>query len=141
MHIYLLSTLKIRTIMSNENINTQVETPLVSDGFFVKPIYGDYKVKIRFSDIIWVEADNNHSHIHIKDSQPVSVCFKLQQVEKMLPANNFIRISRSEIINLHMVDRYCGNIICLERCNHQFYVTDKHRETVFSCFKELTKEI
>lgn len=113
---------------------------VVRNGFFVKPLYNDYKVKVKFDDIIWVEADNNHSHIHLCGNHPLTVCAGLNMVEEALPSDRFIRISRSEIINIDSVDRYCGNILHLEGCNHQFFVTDKHREKVFSYLTELTKD-
>lgn len=120
-------------------MKTRKEDTMVKDGFFVKPIYDDYRVKIRYNEIEWIEADNNHSHIHLRGTRPVTVCFKLQQVEQILPRDCFTRISRSEIINIYMVSKYCGNLLYLEGCTHQFYVTEKHRDTVFACFLELTK--
>ena len=110
----------------------------ILDGFFVKPI-GEYmRIKLRYSEIIWVEAENNYSHIH-RAKGYVSVSFNIQHVMEILPKNIFMRINRSEIVNMYRVSKYYGNTIYLEDCTKPFVVGKSFREQVFRCFYELKK--
>lgn len=118
---------------------TLIERPVsfISDGVFVKPIDNDVKIKINYDDIVWVEAENSHSHIHLKASSYVSVAHNIHSIELILPRHSFVRISRSEVINITLVHKRCGNILYLRGCPHLFTVTKAYRDYVFSCFAEL----
>ena len=53
-------------------------------------------------DISWVESDNGYLRIHIKDKYHV-ILMTLKEFQKKLNSENFIRISRSYIINILMI--------------------------------------
>lgn len=112
----------------------------VKDGFFVKPLGSEFKIKIRYDNIVWVEADNNYSHIHCRNAQCVSIALNIKKVEKVLSEHQFVRISRSEIINVHLVCKYCGNLFYLEGINRSFTVTQSYRDCLFACFRNLDKD-
>lgn len=112
----------------------------VTDGFFVKPIDSEFRIKILYDNIIWIEADNNHSYIHCRNTQYVSVAFNIKKVENILPVQQFVRISRSEIINIRLVCKYCGNLLYLENVSRSFTVTQSYRTCLFTCFCNLEKE-
>lgn len=70
----------------------------------------DYSGKIRFntttgfhlfhpSDIFYCEADRNYTHIFISPEKSVLVSLNLAAVEDLLNSGDFIRISRSLLIN------------------------------------------
>lgn len=110
----------------------------VLDGFFVKPI-GEYmRIKLRYAEIIWIEAENNYSHIH-RSKGHISVSFNIQHVMDILPKNLFMRINRSEIVNMYHISKYYGNTIYLDDCTKSFVVGKTFREQVFKCFYELKK--
>lgn len=111
----------------------------VTDGIFVKPINEEVRIKINYADIVWVEAENNYSHIHLSVGSFVSVGYNIMSLEKMLPGQWFVRVNRSEIVNICRVYKYCGNLLYLEGSNHQFTVSKSNRGYVFSCFRELSK--
>lgn len=111
----------------------------VTDGFFVKPFGKDMRIKICYADIVWVEADNNHSHIHLTTGTHVSVSYNILRLEVLLPIDRFVRVSRSEIVNIHRVNKYCGNTLYVEGCTRPFTVGRNFREYIFSCFEELEK--
>lgn len=123
---------------------TQISLPpgYVNDGFFVKPLYGNYRIKIHYEEILWIEADNNYSHIHFRqENKPyVTVAFNIRKVESMLPIRYFARANRSEIINLKYVWEYYGYTIFLSGTPHQFVVSEPYRKYIFSCFTELSKK-
>lgn len=109
----------------------------VTDGFFVKPKEQDMRLKIYYRDIVWIESQSNYSHIHMKDKSKITIIFNLGKVEKILPIRYFVRVNRYEIINIHYVDRICGNSLRIG--NHSFTVNESIRQYVFSCFNELSK--
>jgi DNA-binding LytR/AlgR family response regulator len=127
------------SVNMEENRQTVAERPVsfISDGFFVKPINYDVKIKINYDDIVWVEAENSHSHIHLKRSPYVSVAHNIHSIELILPRRSFVRISRSEIVNITLVNKRCGNALYLRDCTHIFTVTKAYRDYVYSCFVEL----
>ncbi len=117
--------------------NSEVPESLVTDGFFVKQ--GEMMVKVVYDDIMWVEAGGNYSHIHLIGKQPpITVVHHLGRVEEYLPRHMFTRINKSEIVNLHLVDRFCGNLIYINK--RSFVVAENCRNYVFSCFKVLIRK-
>lgn len=110
----------------------------VKDGFFVKPIGSYSRIKIPYKDILWVEAENNYSHIHLKQGNYVSVSCNIGKLEQFLPKDCFERSSRSEILNIYCVDKYDGNLVYLNGRN-RFTVSQQYRISFFSRFTEVRK--
>lgn len=108
----------------------------VTNGFFVKK--DDMQIKILYEGIIWVEADGNYSHFHFRSNQPLTVVHNIGRVEEILPVRYFTRINKSEIVNLHYVDKCCGNLIYIN--NRSFSVAANCRDYVFSCFNVLIRK-
>lgn len=108
----------------------------VTDGFFIKQ--EEMMVKVAYSEIVWVEAGGNYSHIHLKGNSHISVVHNLGRLEDMLPKRYFTRINKSEIVNLHLVDRFCGNMLYINRRTHT--IAPAYREYVFSCFNILIRK-
>lgn len=66
----------------------------------------NYKIKrIKFDDIQYIEGFNDYVRIHVSSSaEPVQSQITLKALEGKLPAGKFMRIHRSFIVNLQMVD-------------------------------------
>ena len=118
---------------------TEAETPetgiTATDGidgrgdFFV---HTDHKiVKIAITDIAYVEGMSEYLRIHFRDEQKtVTTLLSMKAMEEQLP-NNFMRIHRSYIINLHCITEmnksrvFLGNDISLP-------IGDMYRDKLFS---------
>lgn len=57
--------------------------------------------KIRISEILWIEAYQNYTEIHLAQAKKSSLCRRTMAAwEEMLPADLYARVGRSEIIHL-----------------------------------------
>lgn len=91
--------------------------------FFVKT--NRKMVKVAYAEILFVESYGEYVKIFTKDD----VILALQRtsfMEEMLPAEDFIRIHRSHIINVNQIKEIDGNTVVL----------DQHRLTVSKRMKE-----
>lgn len=61
---------------------------------------------IKVEEIIYLEASINYTHIFLMDSHKYTVCRTLKDFEDMLPAENFLRIHNSYVINKNFVEKY-----------------------------------
>ena len=61
---------------------------------------------INIEDIIYLEANDNYSNIHLSTNQKFLVSRTLKDFEELLPADIFIRIHHSSIVNKFYVDKY-----------------------------------
>jgi two-component system, LytTR family, response regulator len=61
---------------------------------------------IRVEDIIYLEASSNYTHIFSAEKKKYIVSHTLKDFEDMLPADIFIRIHNSYIINKNYVEKY-----------------------------------
>ncbi|MBO5089876.1 MAG: LytTR family transcriptional regulator DNA-binding domain-containing protein [Clostridia bacterium] len=77
---------------------------LISDGFET--------VCINVSDILYLEANNKHCIIHLKDK--IIYCNKtMARVFAVLPEDRFLKINRAIIINSDYISRFCSEYIIL----------------------------
>jgi DNA-binding LytR/AlgR family response regulator len=69
-------------------------------------VKSNYKIKrIKFNDIQYIEGFNDYVRIYSTlSAEPVQSQTTLKALEAKLPAGKFMRIHRSFIVNLHMVD-------------------------------------
>jgi two-component system, LytTR family, response regulator len=61
---------------------------------------------INIKDIVYLEASNNYTNIHLQDKSHFLVSRTLKDFEEMLPSENFVRIHNSNIINKDYVEKY-----------------------------------
>lgn len=102
----------------------------VNDGFFIHQ--KDRFIKIRFADILWVEASRNYSYLHLKDKSSVMLSYPLTDVKQKLPVDIFMQIHRSFVVNLPQVDGVIGNMLLIGK--QKLPVSKPHRREVFSKF-------
>jgi DNA-binding LytR/AlgR family response regulator len=74
--------------------------------------YGDYRY-IDSTDVLYFEADNNSTDIHLSNGEMVTAFKTLKHFETVLPSAQFLRIHNSYIINIAQVSRiHTGNTVC-----------------------------
>lgn len=62
---------------------------------------------ISIDDIIYCEANDNYTHIHLKDETKIIACRTLKEIQRLLDDYDiFIRVHHSFLINLNEVDQY-----------------------------------
>jgi two-component system, LytTR family, response regulator len=61
---------------------------------------------IKINDIIYLEANANYTHLYLKDAKKYIVCHTLKIFEDMLPADIFVRVHNSYIINKNFAEKY-----------------------------------
>ncbi len=67
---------------------------------------------INIGDILYLEADNKHSIIHLTD-QTVCCNKTMAKVSAMLPENNFLKINRAFIVNLNHIIKFNSQYVTL----------------------------
>ena len=82
------------------------------DAIFLKT---EYKiVRINISHIRYVEAMSEYLRIYLKDyPRPLIVLLSMKKMEERLPSHTFMRVHRSYIINLKMIQEISKNRISL----------------------------
>lgn len=82
------------------------------DAIFLKT---EYKiVRINISHIRYVEAMSEYLRIYMTDySRPIIVLLSMKKMEERLPSRTFMRVHRSYIINLKMIQEISKNRISL----------------------------
>ena len=79
---------------------------------FVK---ADYKVsRIRFEDIIYVEGMREYVRIHLADGKSLMPLYSMKALEEQLPADMFMRVHRSFIVNLEKIVTVHNNRIVFD---------------------------
>jgi DNA-binding LytR/AlgR family response regulator len=74
--------------------------------------YGDYRY-IDSEDVLYFEADNNSTDIHLNNGEMITAFKTLKHFETVLPPTQFLRIHNSYIINVNQVSRiHTGNTVC-----------------------------
>lgn len=74
--------------------------------------YGDYRY-IDSTNILYFEADNNSTDIHLNNGEMITAFKTLKHFETVLPQLQFLRIHNSYIINVNQVSRiHTGNTVC-----------------------------
>lgn len=109
----------------------QSSQPLTADddknSFFVK---SDYKlVRVYFADILYIEGLKDYVKIYLVDgSKPLLSLSSMKAVEDFLPADRFLRVHRSFIVNMAQVKvMERGQIVFGER---RITVSDSYRDRV-----------
>lgn len=74
---------------------------MLNDSLFIRT--GGMLVKVKFKEVNYMEADGNYTHIFTKEKRFVIRAI-LKELEQKLSNYNFVRIHKSYLINLAMID-------------------------------------
>jgi DNA-binding LytR/AlgR family response regulator len=75
-------------------------------------VRADYSlVKVKFSDIMYIQGLDDYLKIYIKDEPVVVTRMTLKSLQEKLPANEFIRVHRSYIVPLSKVDKIRNKVL------------------------------
>lgn len=76
---------------------------------------GTRLVRINIQEVAYLQADRVYCQICMRDGRThYTLSRPLGEVEKSLPEGEFVRISRSYVINLQMVQMIMGRIVRLD---------------------------
>lgn len=96
---------KVRERIGKSGLQNVTATP---DYIFIRQ---DNKlVKVKFEDIQYIEAEKDFSMVFMKEKKLLAG-MHLKMFEDLLPIKNFMRIHRSFIINIDMVNAITGNMV------------------------------
>jgi len=56
-------------------------------------------------ELIYLQADSNYCNVHVKDGKRIMVTKTLNELEKLLDAEQFIRIHRSYTVNINFIKK------------------------------------
>lgn len=70
-------------------------------------IRADHKTSlVRYSNIIYLESAGEYVRMHLADGTKLVTLFRLKNMESSLPADRFIRVHRSFIVNVDFITGY-----------------------------------
>lgn len=97
-----------------------------SDSFFVHD-RGSYH-RINIKEVIYLHANKNLTIIHLKNRpEPLLCSINLGHFEKLLPSENFLRITQSVIINEDYLMEVQGSKLFLEGIKMPLEISDQKR--------------
>ncbi|MFI5132772.1 MAG: LytR/AlgR family response regulator transcription factor [Chitinophagales bacterium] len=99
------------------------------DYFFINASHKLHK--IFYSDILYMEGFKDYTKIHLKNTPgPLLVLYNLKHFESLLEQNEFIRIHRSFIVPVRMLNTISRKSVTIG--NKNIPVSDNYREKFFS---------
>ena len=70
-------------------------------------VKADYKTQlVKVADIVYLESAGEYVRLHIEGSSTITTLFRLKNMETTLPADGFLRVHRSYIVNLKRIASY-----------------------------------
>lgn len=84
-----------------EKESEREESVIIEDRLFVRD--KDRRIKVMTKDILYFESDRNYTKVFTRDKE-FMLAITMKKVEERLPAQHFLRIHRSYIINLLQID-------------------------------------
>jgi DNA-binding LytR/AlgR family response regulator len=87
---------KARELYELKNARQQGSVQPVKDFMFIQADYS--RVKISFTDILYIEGLKDYLKIHLKNNKPVITRMTFKEMEEQLPSTGFIRIHKSYIV-------------------------------------------
>ncbi|HYM95124.1 MAG TPA: response regulator transcription factor [Chitinophagaceae bacterium] len=107
---------------------------LTKDYFFINAAHKLHK--IFYSDILYMEGFKDYTKIHLKNSPvPLLVLYNLKYFETFFSENEFIRIHRSFIVPVRMLNTISRKSVTIG--NKNIPVSDNYRENLFSMIERV----
>jgi DNA-binding LytR/AlgR family response regulator len=103
---FLKAVMKVKSMISGNLKPEPVNLPSSDDHFFIKT--DNRLLKIRFDDILFVEALQNYIAIHTAEKKHITY-LTFKSLEETLPADQFLKVHKSYIVSIDKVTSISGN--------------------------------
>lgn len=124
----------LRTIIKSKKIRfRELEKGLrnltePNDHFFIKKDSNGKKiVKVKYDDIVYIEGSQNYISLFIEDGQHLAY-LTMKEIEENLPADKFIRVHKSYIVNINKITSVDGNQLLLND-SHKIIIGSSYRNS------------
>lgn len=117
---------KAKEIRELKNI-TQAQTIKINDHFFIK--CDNHIEKVFYNDLIYAEAMLNYVMLNTS-LKKMMVYVTIKSLEEQLPANIFIKVHKSFIVNINKIKSIEGNILNIG--NEKISISQNLREKVMN---------
>jgi two-component system LytT family response regulator len=98
---FLKAANKVKNLIELTANNQKESVRTTANHLFVK---SDYKlIRIGLDDIKYIESMHEYIKIHLVSDKPVMTLLSLKSIEEQLPADQFMRVHRSFIVNLSKI--------------------------------------
>ncbi|WP_299443124.1 LytTR family transcriptional regulator DNA-binding domain-containing protein [uncultured Aquimarina sp.] len=114
---------------SKEYTTTDNQVLQIKDSLFLKKDHHFERVPLK--EILFLEADSNYCTIYTKSNQFVYSTV-LKKIEAQLPLDQFLRVHRSYVINIHSVNGFEGNMLFID--DKKIPVGKTYKNDVFKLF-------
>lgn len=102
-------------------------------------VKADYKTQlVKVADIVYLESAGEYVRLHIEGSSTITTLFRLKNMETTLPADSFLRVHRSYIVNLKRIASYTKGRIFLDNGEY-IPLGENYKERFFEHFNKLNK--
>ena len=89
----------------------------------------DYKmVQIDINSITHIESQNEYIRIFIEDEKPIMTLLSIKSIEERLPADRFMRIHRSYIVNLKKIAMVTKSSVMIGK--HHIPIGNQYKENI-----------
>jgi two-component system LytT family response regulator len=69
---------------------------------------------VKYADIIYIESVGEYVRLHLTSGSSIMTLLRLKNIESALPADRFMRVHRSYIVNLGHVTGYARGRVYLD---------------------------
>ncbi len=107
-----------------------------SDKEFIS-VKADYKTQlVKVADIVYLESAGEYVRLHIEGSSTITTLFRLKNMETTLPADSFLRVHRSYIVNIKRITSYTKGRIFLDNGEY-IPLGENYKERFLEYFNKL----
>ena len=100
-------------------------------------VKADYKTQlVKVADIVYLESAGEYVRLHIEGSSTITTLFRLKNMETSLPADSFLRVHRSYIVNLKRIASYTKGRIVLDNGEY-IPLGENYKERFLEYFNKL----
>ncbi|WP_207532542.1 LytR/AlgR family response regulator transcription factor [Desertivirga arenae] len=143
---FLRTVIKSKKIRFRELDKSLRNLTEVSDHFFIKKDSSGKKiVKVKYDDIIYIEGSQNYISLIMENCSHLTY-LTMKEIEESLPADKFIRVHKSYIVNINKITAVDGNQIFLNEhekiivgSSYKGNFTQKLNEKLLKTKRNITK--
>lgn len=123
---------RVKDYLETKNLNNQKDR----DYFFINVTHKLHK--IFYSDILYLEGFKDYTKIYLaSSSSPLLVLHNLKYFEELLQKNHFIRIHRSYIVPIRMLNTISRKSVTIG--NKTLPVSDNYRGNLYSSVQHISE--